>query len=203
MHSGKSTVSLGLPWMTYDAIDFLEEITSEDKNVFEWGSGGSSIFFASRCKQVFSVEHDKKWSEILKEKLHNLEIDNVILQEIEGEKTDNFQDLNPENADDFVSKELKSSGLSYEKYVKAIDQYNLNYFDIIVVDGRVRNACVKRAIPHLKKGGYLIVDNSDRSYYLSEFNFLNNQNEWIKREFVGPVFFQHAFSKTSIFKKLF
>lgn len=203
MHSGKSTVSLGLPWMTYDAIDFLEEITSEDKNVFEWGSGGSSIFFASRCKQVFSVEHDKKWSEILKEKLHNLEIDNVILQEIEGEKTDNFQDLNPENADDFVSKELKSAGLSYEKYAKAIDQFNLNYFDIIVVDGRVRNACVKRAIPHLKKGGYLIVDNSDRSYYLSEFNFLNNQNEWIKREFVGPVFFQHAFSKTSIFKKLF
>ena len=203
MHSGKTTMSLGLPWMTYDAIDFLEEITSEEKNVFEWGSGGSTIFFAARCKQVISVEHDKEWSKILKEKLNNLEINNVILHEIEGEKIDNFLILNPENADDFVSKELKSAGLSYEKYVKAIDQYDYNLFDIIVVDGRVRNACVKRAIPHIKKGGYLIVDNSDRSYYLSEFNFLNNQNEWKKSEFVGPVFFQHAFSKTSIFKKLF
>ena len=25
MHSGKTTLSLGLPWMTYDAIDFLKE----------------------------------------------------------------------------------------------------------------------------------------------------------------------------------
>ena len=25
MHSGESTMSLGLPWMTYDAIDFLEQ----------------------------------------------------------------------------------------------------------------------------------------------------------------------------------
>ncbi|MBF6597701.1 MAG: hypothetical protein ITF98_05680 [Fermentimonas sp.] len=203
MHSGKTTLSLGLPWMTYDAIDFLKEITSAEKNVFEWGSGGSTLFLATRCKHVITIEHDKEWSKILKEKLNKLDIENVTLQEIEGERIDNFFNLNPENADDFVSKELKSSGLSYEKYVKAIDQYNNNHFDIIVVDGRVRNACIKRAIPHIKKGGYLIVDNSDRSYYLSEFNFLNNQNEWKKNEFVGPVFFQHAFSKTSIFKKLF
>ena len=202
MHSSETTLSLGLPWMTYDAIDFLEEITSEEKIVFEWGSGGSTLFFAPRCKQVISVEHDKEWSKILKEKLQNLEINNVILKEISGERIDNFINLNPENAADFISKELKSAGLSYEKYVKAIDQYNHNYFDIIVVDGRVRNACIKQAIPHVKKGGYLIVDNSDRRYYLSEFNFLNNQNEWKKSEFVGPVFFQHAFSKTTIFKKL-
>lgn len=68
MHSGKTTMSLGLPWMTYDAIAFLEEITSEENNVFEWGSGGSTIFFAARCKQVISVEHDKEWSKILKKK---------------------------------------------------------------------------------------------------------------------------------------
>ena len=94
------------------------------------------------------------------------------------QKIDDYFNLNPENADDFISKDNKSSGLSYEKYAKSIKQYDLNYFDIIVVDGRVRNACIKQAIPHIKKGGYLIVDNSDRSYYLSEFNFLNNKNEW-------------------------
>lgn len=203
MHSNKSTMSMGLPWMTYDAIDFLKKISSAEMNVFEWGSGGSTIFFASRCKQVISVEHNKDWSNILKDKLNKLGFKNVILHEIEGKKIDNFRNLNPDNADDFVSKELKSVGLSYEKYVKTIDQYDYNYFDIIVVDGRVRNACIKRAIPHIKKGGYLIVDNSDRKYYLSKFNFLNNQNEWKKNEFVGPVFFQHSFSKTSIFKKLY
>lgn len=203
MHSGETTMSLGLPWMTYDAIDFLEDITSVEMNVFEWGSGGSTLFFASRCKQVISVEHDKEWSKVLNHKLLDLGYENVLLKEIEGEKIDDYFNLNPENADDFISKDNKSSGLSYEKYAKSIKQYDLNYFDIIVVDGRVRNACIKQAIPHIKKGGYLIVDNSDRSYYLSEFNFLNNKNEWEKREFMGPVFFQHSFSKTSIFRKLF
>ena len=203
MHSGETTLSLGLPWMTYDAIDFLEQITSVEKTVFEWGSGGSTLFFSSRCNQVISVEHDREWSSILKKELDKLGYNNVFLEDIEGEKNDNFFNLNPENADDFISKEAKSAGLSYEKYAKFIDRYNHNYFDIVVVDGRVRNACIKRAIPHIKKGGYLIVDNSDRRYYLSEFHFFNNYNEWEKREFMGPVFFQHAFSKTSIFRKLY
>ena len=198
MHSGKTTMSIGLPWMTYDAIAFLEEIISEENNVFEWGSGGSTIFFAARCKQVISVEHDKEWSKILKKKLDKLDINNVVLQEIEGEKTDNFLILNPENADDYASKELKSAGLSYEKYVKAIDQYKYNFFDIIVVDGRVRNACIKRAIPHIKKGGYLIVDNSDRNYYLSEFSTIKMNgkrvNLWVLYSFSTP-FQKHLYSR--------
>lgn len=202
MKSGESTISLGLPWMTYDAIDYLKEIATAEKQIFEWGSGGSTLFFASRCKNVVSVEHDIKWSTNLKDKLNQLEYNNVILKEIGGEQTNNFFNLNAENADDFISKDEKSTGLSYENYVKSIDQFDYNYFDIIVVDGRVRNACIKRALPHIKKGGYLVVDNSDRRYYLSEFEFLNNKDKWEKTEFVGPVFFQHAFSKTSIFRKL-
>jgi predicted O-methyltransferase YrrM len=202
MHSGESTMSLGLPWMTYDAIDYIKGITSKEKNVFEWGSGGSTIFFASLCNQIISVEHNKEWIKILKEKLKELKYDNVLLNEIEAENIDGFSKLNPENADDFVSKEIKSAGLSYEKYAKFINQYNNNYFDIIVVDGRVRNSCIKQAIPHIKKGGYLIVDNSDRKYYLSKFDTFNNKNEWEKKEFMGPVFFQHSFSKTTIFRRL-
>ena len=39
MKSGETTMSLSLPWMTYDAIDFLNQITSTENKVFEWGSG--------------------------------------------------------------------------------------------------------------------------------------------------------------------
>jgi hypothetical protein len=53
----------------------------------------------------------------------------------------------------------------------------------------------------VKKGGYLIVDNTDRSYYLAPFPELQDPSKWKKTEFQGPVFFQHAFSKTSFFKK--
>lgn len=200
--SGDTTLSRALPWMTYDAIDFLSAICKPDMNIFEWGSGGSTLFFASRCKQVTTIEHDSEWSGFLKEKFEELKLKNVDLKEIQGEKTADYHNKDFQNPDDFVSKDKKSIGLSFEKYVKAIDSFPEEYFDIVVVDGRSRNSCIKRAIPHIKRGGFLVVDNSDRKYYLASFPELCNSQKWQKTEFQGPVFFQHAFSKTSFFRKV-
>lgn len=200
--SGDSTMSRELPWVTYDAIDFLAKICRSDSMVFEWGSGGSTLFFASRCKSLISVEHDSEWSNLVKEKIEVRNFSNIKYIELPGEKTDSFADKNYRNPDDFVSKDKNSIGLSFEKYVKAIDAYPKDFFDIVLVDGRVRNSCVKRAIPHIKKNGFLIVDNSDRKYYLESFPELSDNKLWQKTEFCGPVFFQHAFTKTSFFKKL-
>ncbi len=200
--SNESTLSLGLPWMTYDAIDLLEKICNNEMRVFEWGSGGSTIFFASRCKEVITVEHDTFWIKSLRKKLEEYNLNNATIKEIEGEPINNFSSLNHYDPNDFISKDEKSKGISYENYVKAIDQFDKEYFDIVIVDGRARSSCIKRAIPHIKKDGYLIVDNSDRTYYLSPFPELNNHSHWEKIELMGPVFFQHAFAKTTIFKKL-
>lgn len=199
--SGNNTLKLALPWMTYDAIDFLESITADDKNVFEWGSGGSTLYFASRCKKVISIEHDNKWGQIINIELENRKLNNVTYRVIEGKTIDNFDDLNAENPDDYVSKDPNSKGLSFKEYANSIDLFKDYNLDIVIVDGRARNACIKRAMPHLKKNGYLIVDNADRSYYLSSFPELFNQDIWNRIEFVGPVFFQHAFGKTVVFRK--
>ena len=200
--SGDTTLSRELPWMTYDAIDFLSSIAAPDHEVFEWGSGGSTLFFARRCDRVISVEHDKKWNNFLKEKLLDLSINNVEYLEIPGVEVNDWEERDYRNPDDFISSDKNSIGLSYENYVKAIDAFPVNHFNIVVVDGRARNCCVKRAIPHVKKGGYLIVDNSDRKYYLQDFDELQDPGKWEKTEFQGPVFFQHAFSKTSFFRKI-
>jgi hypothetical protein len=199
--SGDTTLTRCLPWMTYDALDVLSEICTPEMNVFEWGSGGSTLFFALKCKRVTSIEHDSAWSGFLKEKIEELKLLNVDFNEIRGERIEDFSQKDYRNPDDFVSKDTNSTGLSFEKYVKAIDAYPAEYFDIVVVDGRVRNCCVKRAIPHLKTGGYLIVDNTDRNYYLAPFPELQDASKWQKTEHQGPIFFQHAFSKTSFFRK--
>lgn len=200
--SGDNTLRRELPWMTYDAIDFLSSIYTPDMTVFEWGSGGSTLFFARRCRRVVTVEHDQKWSTLLADKLKELSVDNVDYMEITGERVDDWAKRDYRNPDDFISGDRNSVGLSYERYVKAIDKYPDNYFDIVVVDGRSRNCCVKRAIPHIKKGGYLVVDNTDRRYYLTGFSELQNPDIWQKTEIQGPVFFQHAFGKTSFFRKM-
>ncbi len=200
--SGDTTLSRRLPWMTYDAIDFFSRNCDRWMHVFEWGSGGSTLYFASHCKEVVTIEHDPEWCGVLREKIKESGIKNVTLKEITGKRIDNFNEKDYRNPDDFVSKDAKSAGLSFEEYVKAIDAYPDEYFSMVLVDGRARNSCIKRAIPHIAIGGFLIVDNADREYYLDPIPELRDRSCWQKYEYQGPVFFQHAFSKTSVFRKL-
>jgi hypothetical protein len=50
-----------LPWMNYQIIAFLEERLTPDLMLFEFGSGYSTSFFASRVKHVTSIEKDAEW----------------------------------------------------------------------------------------------------------------------------------------------
>jgi len=50
-----------LPWLTYSFIDFATDRLSKELNVFEFGSGNSTLFFARMVKDVTSVEHDVEW----------------------------------------------------------------------------------------------------------------------------------------------
>ncbi|MBX3303317.1 MAG: class I SAM-dependent methyltransferase [Nitrospira sp.] len=55
-----------IPWYTYPAIEYLNGIDFKKMTVFEYGSGNSSVYWASRAKFVYSVEHDKEWYEKIK-----------------------------------------------------------------------------------------------------------------------------------------
>lgn len=48
-----------LPWVTYGFID-------RTMDIFEYGSGNSTLWHASKVNSVTSIEHDKKWSERIK-----------------------------------------------------------------------------------------------------------------------------------------
>jgi hypothetical protein len=55
-----------LPWVTYSFIDFIKERINKGQDIFEYGSGSSTIFYAERAKSVTSVEHDKGWFDRVK-----------------------------------------------------------------------------------------------------------------------------------------
>jgi hypothetical protein len=64
-----------IPWYTYPAIEYLKQFDFSGKNIFEYGSGNSSIFWASLASTVTSVEVDSAWFEIIsKSKISNLSI---------------------------------------------------------------------------------------------------------------------------------
>lgn len=72
-----------IPWYTYPAIEYLKQFDFSDQNIFEYGSGNSSIFWASLAKSVTSVERDASWFEVIsKSKSSNL---NISLKEQKSE----------------------------------------------------------------------------------------------------------------------
>ncbi|MDG1097680.1 MAG: hypothetical protein P8N23_08815 [Methylophilaceae bacterium] len=56
-----------IPWYTYPAIEYLNNINFKDKRILEFGSGNSSEYWAVRSLDVISVEHDKEWYQKVKE----------------------------------------------------------------------------------------------------------------------------------------
>lgn len=60
-----------IPWYTYPAIEYLSQFDYSDKNVFEFGVGYSSVFWARRAKSVVSIEDNieyfKRWQSEFKE----------------------------------------------------------------------------------------------------------------------------------------
>ena len=54
-----------IPWFTYPAVEFLSERLNNEMNVFEFGSGNSTLFFAERVNAITSVEHNKDWYDII------------------------------------------------------------------------------------------------------------------------------------------
>lgn len=58
-----------LPWFTYPAIEFLNQLNLTEADIFEWGSGNSSKYFSKKCKSIISIEHELNWCNIQKDNL--------------------------------------------------------------------------------------------------------------------------------------
>ncbi len=52
-----------IPWYTYPAIEYLSQFDYGNKEIFEFGCGNSSMFWAERAKQVTSIEDNPQWFE--------------------------------------------------------------------------------------------------------------------------------------------
>ena len=50
-----------IPWYTFPAIAWLDELDFSDAEVFEYGSGHSTLWWQERARGVTSVEHDPDW----------------------------------------------------------------------------------------------------------------------------------------------
>lgn len=59
-------------------------------------------------------------------------------------------------------------GYNFRNYASQIDCFPDDYFDVVMIDGRARPACIVHSASKVKLGGLLILDNAERSYYTSK-----------------------------------
>lgn len=167
--------TLGIPWLVYEAIAWLHSYLKPEMRVFEWGSGGSTLFLADRAHSVITIEHDPGWYSTVARRLLDSGIRNVSLVLCEPEKT--------KAPRMYHSAAKEYEGLGFQHYAESIDTYPGDTFDLVIVDGRARLACMTHALAKVRPGGYLMLDNSNRAIYECGKQIVST---WSSREFYGP-----------------
>lgn len=150
----EALVELDTPWWTFASAELVHQHLSERPNAraFEWGSGASTVWLARRAKQVTAVEHDPDWAAHVRPFLGtNGQV--LVVAPDPDERGLGIRSEKPGFAD-----------LDFTDYVTAIDATDDRY-DLIVIDGRAREACLNRALRHLADDGLIVFDNVDRRRY--------------------------------------
>jgi predicted SAM-dependent methyltransferase len=199
LNNQSSPLTDEIPWITFAAISFLRRTLTKDMIVYEFGSGGSSLFFAKTVRRVHSVEHDEEWFSRVSEAIRKRGYANWSGRVLPPAYAPAAGQQSPSDPASYRSGNLLYQGFSFERYVRSIDGFADGYFDVVLIDGRARPSCFKHAVRKVKVGGYLVWDNSDRPYYLQ--NLRPSPDEWSRTDLPGPSPYSDFFTQTSVFRK--
>lgn len=148
LSQNKYPTDVMLPWFSFRSISYLEKNVNSKMEVFEYGSGGSTLFFAPLVKSVTSVENDASWRTKLSNILTKENICNVEILESNW-------DCNNPSADAFYNSD----------YIQKLDRK----YDVIIIDGmcfhpkeNLRISCFEHALKFIKPNGMIVLDDSWR-----------------------------------------
>lgn len=130
------------PWITRQAVNFLDKFLTKDMVAVEFGSGSSTRWIADRVKFLISIENDKQWYNEVNEDIK--ELTNIEYKLVEYDEN------------------------NVESKIKAADAiHNLTNIDFLLIDGRLRVRTILTNFNKVKIGGVLMLDNAERFYNAS------------------------------------
>jgi predicted O-methyltransferase YrrM len=184
-------VKLEIPDFTESSIAWLSNVNMKDWNIFEWGTGASTVWFAKRCNKIWSIEYFKEFSVYMQDYISNANITNC---EIRYMAPDLSKD--PE----YIAKFSSAKGYSFKAFALTINDYPQEMFDMVIVDGRARNRCLNLALSRVKQDGLIIYDDTDRIEYKREvFKLSHHFSEILS--FPGKKLTTGKQSETTILRK--
>ena len=147
------------------AISEIERLLRKDMVIFEWGTGMSTAWLAERVKHLFSMDHDDNWLRFAQRICRERELSNL----------------------DFLLYTKESEPNYYQMIFYISEMVGI---DAAIVDGVNRMNCFAAAVKYVKKGGLIILDDSERVEYREAFN----QGLILQSEYGD-------WQKTAVFKK--
>lgn len=173
-----------LPYMQKNDVYILDKLFESRKPsiVFEWGSGGSTVYFPAIHKFIekwVSIGHDEKWATEISLECHRKNLSNVTV----GYCPKIYHYIHSE----FITEHLKIA-------------------DFIIIDGIKRKECMEMAFEMCKENALVFLHDSGRIDYHAWFNIFpycqkltdgrvpNEQKGVFKKDGL------HVFSKYQLFK---
>lgn len=157
-----SEVGILFPWYTHGALDRINPMNFSNKNVLEFGGGASTLWWACRAKQVYTIDTNPEWAANTIDSLDKLGLSHratVELRQInEGDQT------------------------MVETYTKIPDGFEP---DVVIVDGILRFEAMQKALT-LKRPLLLIVDN-----WMQDWIFDCPAAEEMMKPYPGEIYPQH------------
>jgi hypothetical protein len=124
----------------FGAIDFLDKWLKAEHRIFEYRTGGSTIFFARRGRELVSVENDPNWLLKTQNAVTNAGLTNVRI---------------------VMEPDTRTPSAATSPYCRTLD----TIYDLVLVDSfcnwpeaDLRAPCFARAEKFIAPGGIIVLD---------------------------------------------
>ena len=190
-------------WMDLKEVEVIEELIRrlEPQKCLEWGAGYSTMYFSGLLGEGaswMSIEHDEKWAEAINDKLRKRPVfrerSGMVLSEYRW-RLDMMRVLSRRNgpdvnvvhvpADRFPWTDKDSDG-SYQDLRQYVDYPGrLAPFDLVLVDGRARRDCLRKAFEFVSERGVVLLHDAKREFYREACGLFPIQAELINHNVKG------------------
>ena len=162
------------PWMTKCSIQALLRIMRPTMHGLEWSCGSGTLWYVQRLESLTSIEHDSAYFQKCRESVLSLGAD--VAQKWSGYHVS-------------VNKSASDRQAQFREYVnKPLQLDGSQQYDLIVVDGRERVACLDLVLKHgllRPEDGVLVLDNSERQRYAPAIESV--PSHWLRYDFKTSV----------------
>ena len=164
------------PLMSEGETECILKYLKPHMTMFEYGAGGSTLFFPRYVRRYYSVENQAHWYKFIKNKIKdNPEFDNVDIYFVQQDIASDYNDY---PVDD-----------EFHTYAKSISNIGIDKFDIILVDGpnRSRAFCADVAYNHMDNDSILCYHDYYSHLYEKKYMFPEGWNVEDKYEIIDKV----------------